>query len=223
MKAKSKKNKIIGKEIILLFTVLILLISALTIGSIAKKPSEGVKVVNEANLELKKPQINSTHEIPLIGLNQEEIEEVSTKYSFLLKDDIKRKMYVFSTPIRDTKFESITNVLSRKIEETDGHYSVLNDSFDIDYQIDTITVESCNDYFSVHIKNVHSYEFISDYVNLYGEKAEAIKYSTNESGDIFVYPTFLGIGIEQNLNENCHSSSFPIEFRGYNCDQYNAG
>ena len=179
-------------------------------------------IANNDNLLLEKPHINSTEQIKELFYKQGEIKQVSTRYSILYGNSKNREMYVFSNPVRESQ-EFSYSVINREIENSGDYYCVTNDSFCVYFLKDKITAKNGKDCISITMNSISDFNFLPDYLNVYGEKTTAIKYNTDENNYIVVYPSCYGINLEYSWENPINDVALTIGAQDYDYEKYEAG
>jgi len=129
----------------------------------------------------------------------EEVESVSTKYSVLYKDGLNRKMYVFALPVKEMKDRKYVLFDTQIHENSDGTFETQNKNFTIGFNNASINLRYVIFKISIPLDGADVAKE-SDYVNIYGETKETIKYFGAIDGlDMRCVPTYNGLLMELEL------------------------
>ncbi|GHU35341.1 hypothetical protein FACS1894105_03860 [Clostridia bacterium] len=147
----------------------------------------------------------------IFAQTNEEVSAVSTKYNVLYKDGQNRQMFIFSVPVRESDNSKYILYDNKIYKNSDGTFGTRNKEFNISFENNMINMHNSSRDISIHLEGA-SLEKEDEYLNIYGENREAIKYNStlNESIARFI-PTYNGVLMEIILQERAPDDE--IEFK----------
>ena len=141
----------------------------------------------------------------------EEVESVSTKYSVLYKNGIERKMYVFALPVKEMQNRKYVLLDAQIYENGDGTFGTKNKNFNVRFNNDSVDLQHINLKIAILFDKMDLIKE-SDYLNIYGETKEAVKYSgTADNLEMRCIPTYNGVLMELDLPNKIEKSEITFE------------
>lgn len=151
-----------------------------------------------------------------IFLEEYEIQQVATRYSTLHKYDNKRRMYVFSMPVRNYSDEGRYSLVNTNISKhsNDG-YITQNSEYNIEYTANCVQIGSASDVFRI--------DFPQSAEMSYDSSVESVCYYVGDNDNITVKPCFNGMLVQYHISNYTSEISLPLSIRKYQINNDNAG
>ena len=152
-----------------------------------------------------------------------EIQQVATKYSILYKNNNKRKMYVFSMPIRKYIDNNYIYVKPGIDKVNEYQYITNNIDYSILYEDDYLRISDEKNWFKLSFDEIYAWNFIELSNNSMSLKGDSIQYINENGNEIFVSPSYSGMVVNYKIDESVNQLVFPIEFSELKVNNQDAG
>jgi hypothetical protein len=138
-----------------------------------------------------------------------EILDVSTKYSTLYKDGTNRQMFVFSSPVKEMENNKFY-LFDNKLYNNNDYYETKNKEYNVVFKKDSVNLTYSSNAFSLLFNDINNIEKVSNYENIYGDTKESIKYVDSSNNNLYFIPTYNGLLMECELLNNNQQNEFDI-------------
>lgn len=144
----------------------------------------------------------------LLGSNV--VESVNTRYSILYKCGMNRKMYVFTSSVRNQTEDIFYEFDRRLLESEEGYYSD-NVGQQIVFMEKGILLGEKNNKLYLNLFSVNEMSFCDDHKNFYGNTVDAIDYSLGQN-KVYASSTYGGVLLDCTLYEPSEEMNISINY-----------
>lgn len=152
-----------------------------------------------------------------------DVPEVSTKYSILYKDENNRHSYIFANPVR----KSVDNeyiYCDINIEKSDYGYSVYNANYSSDFYSNSIRLsQNGGTQITFDISGSPGCSLSEDYINVYSEAKKSVRYVQGTDISLYVTPTYSGLLFEYNIDNSVKQFKCKIDIGDLDYENEDAG
>ncbi len=136
------------------------------------------------------------------GESVAEVKTVATKYSILYKNNLSRKMYVFSVPVRELSGGAYTLFDNKIYDGGSGVFLTKNSNFNLTFTGEKINFKNSAYDFSLLTGTSPVVEKIEESMDLYGDVREGVFYNgIKDCMNASFYPSYNGLYVELEIME----------------------
>lgn len=180
---------------------------------------------NNKNLLVKSQNSYSSTEemIKEILSYENNVPEVSTKYSILYKSGNNRNSYIFANPVRKL-IDNEYKYCDIAIDKTPYGFEIYNANYNSQFCMDKIKLTQSDDLPIILSMNGSLDSSLSDdYINIYGEAKKSVRYSDDANNLLYVTPTYSGLLFEYNLTSPVSQVKYKIDIGALEYENEDAG